>query len=183
MRPLHTTVESWGAVVSSMPVTTEMVLSTLKRMRQLDPSKCFIWSNFFLCFLMISEIMMKMISITVFLKRCQQFIAVIILIWSFGLDLMKCSFVITQLLVINWSWLTGEKFCFAWLSHVLCWGNHVLWIFLRPQRLDGFNFFLFFPFSIGKDGKVSFGIGCYETGFIRRQQTNNSLSPVFMINS
>ena len=29
--------------------------------------------------------------------------------WSFQLDLMKCWFVVTQLLLINWGWLIGEK--------------------------------------------------------------------------
>ena len=33
-----------------MLVTGGIVLSTLKRMKQVGPSKCFIWTNFFLFF-------------------------------------------------------------------------------------------------------------------------------------
>ena len=42
MRPLSSTVESWSVVVSFMHVTVEMVMSTLKRMKQAGHSKCFI---------------------------------------------------------------------------------------------------------------------------------------------
>ena len=42
MRPLSSTVESWSVVVSFMHVTVEMVMSKLKRMKQVGHSKCFI---------------------------------------------------------------------------------------------------------------------------------------------
>ena len=83
--------------------------------RQLGPSKCFIWSNFFLCFLIISKTMMKMINIMC--NWCKQLTAVIILIWSFGLDLSKCWFVNTQSVAINSLIeefiLSGYSMCFA----------------------------------------------------------------------
>ena len=45
---------------------------------------------------------------------------------------MKCWFVVTQLLLINWGWLIGEKFVLSGLN----------------QQID------FFFFGIGKDEKV-----------------------------
>ena len=64
-----------------------------------------------------------------------------------------------------------REVCFAWLSF--------FFFFLRLQPLDRFIYFLF---SIGKDGKLFSSISFYQTEMVRKQQTNNYLSPVFVIN-
>ena len=89
--------------------------------------------------------------------------------WSFKLCFTKCWFVVTQFIFIKWSW---EKFVLP--------GCPFFFLFLRPQPVDRFIYFLF---SIGKDGKLFSSISFYQTEMVGKQQTNNSLSPVFVINS
>ena len=82
-----------------------------------------------------------------------------------------------QLGLVDW-----REVCFAWLPHMLCYGSHVLCLFLGSQPLDRF-LFLFFLFALAKMEMFFSWIRCFQTGLVRWQQTNNSLSPVFVINS
>ena len=129
------------------------ITSSSRRMfAMVDPSNYVIWSKFFLRFLIISEIMMKMINIIMcqYMQtvHCSHHINAII--W---VGLNESWFVITKLLVINWGWLIGEKLVLP--GCLMCFALRTMF-FTAFKTSTNKWIFLFFSFCISKDGKKIF---------------------------
>ena len=79
-------------------------------------------------------------------------------------EIMVCCHptVIYQMGLVDW-----REVCFAWLP---------------PLDRFTYVFIYLFIYLQNKDGKIFSWISCYQSWFVR-QQTNNSLSPVFVINN